>query len=75
MLGGMPRNVKKNECPSRSEPRGLWWSLRKHIHKGLQQLAPRKGQQERYRNNDAGDVRRSSVMPGGDQKRRALHQG
>ena len=27
--------------------------LRKHIHKSIQQLAPRKGQQERYRDNNA----------------------
>lgn len=26
--------------------------LRKHIHKSLQELAPRKGQQERYRDNN-----------------------
>ena len=33
---------------------GALWSLRKHMNKGLQQLAPRKGQQERYRDNNAG---------------------
>lgn len=31
-----------------------WAWLRKHINKSIQQLAPRKGQQERYRDNDAG---------------------